>query len=282
MKLTLGFSTCPNDTFIFDAMVHHRIDTEGLEFDVSMADVEELNHRAFNADIDITKLSYHAYAYVADNYKLLTSGSALGRGNGPLLISKYEISPDENKNIKVAIPGKYTTANLLFHIFYPEITQKQECLFSAIEDAVVCGEADAGVIIHETRFTYQDKGLRKVVDLGEKWERKTNSPIPLGGIVVQRKIDNQLQQKINRVLKRSVQYAFENPEKSYPFVKKYAQEMDEVVMRKHIGLYVNNFTVELGDEGKRAITVLYEEAVRNSVIAEMPQDVFVGNSLISD
>ncbi len=275
MKLTLGFSTCPNDTFIFDAMIHNKIDTEGLEFDVVLGDVEELNRVAFEASIDITKLSYHAYAHIAKNYKLLTSGSALGRGNGPLLISRHIIYPDEVSDIIVAIPGKNTTANLLFSIFYPEIKEKKEYLFSDIEEAILSGEVDAGVIIHENRFTYQKKGLKKISDLGERWEKKTNSPIPLGGIVINRRIDNDIQAKVNRVLKRSIQFAFDNPNSSYNFVKQYAQEMEDEVMRKHIDLYVNNFTLDLGDEGKRAIQTLYEEARKNRIISSIPADIFV-------
>lgn len=275
MKLTLGFSTCPNDTFIFDAMIHSKVDTEGLEFDVVMADVEELNRGAFEGSIDITKLSYHAYAYIADSYKLLTSGSALGRGNGPLLISKHKIYPDEVNDLKVAIPGKNTTGNLLFGIFYPNITDKPEYLFSDIEEAILDGEVDAGVIIHENRFTYQKKGLRKIVDLGEKWEEKTKSPIPLGGIVVHRRLSNEVQQKVNRVLKRSLQFAFENPDSSYSFVKQYAQEMEEEVMRNHIKLYVNEFSLDLGVEGKEAIKTLYREAIKNGVFSSIPDDIFV-------
>ncbi len=275
MRLTLGFSTCPNDTFIFDAMIHGKIDTEGLEFDVLMADVEELNRGAFAGSIDITKLSYHAFAYIAETYKLLTSGSALGRGNGPLLISKHQINPDEVKDMKVAIPGKNTTGNLLFSIFYPAIKNKPEYLFSDIEEAILEGKVDAGVIIHENRFTYQKKGLRKIVDLGEMWEEKTKSPIPLGGIVVHRKYPSEIQSKVNRVLKRSLQFAFDNPESSYGFVKQFAQEMEEDVMKSHINLYVNEFSLELGSEGKRAITTLYEEAIKNGIIRAIPEDIFV-------
>lgn len=275
MRLTLGFSTCPNDTFIFDAMIHGKIDTEGLEFDVQMADVEELNRGAFAGSIDITKLSYHAFAYIAETYKLLTSGSALGRGNGPLLISKHQINPDEVKDMKVAIPGKNTTGNLLFSIFYPAIKNKPEYLFSDIEEAILEGKVDAGVIIHENRFTYQKKGLRKIVDLGEMWEEKTKSPIPLGGIVIHRKYPSEIQSIVNRVLKRSLQFAFDNPESSYGFVKQFAQEMEEDVMKSHINLYVNEFSLELGGEGKRAITTLYEEAIKNGIIRAIPEDIFV-------
>ena len=275
MKLSLKFSTCPNDTFIFDAMIHQKVDTEGLEFEIILADVEELNRNAFAGDIDITKLSYHAFAYIANNYKLLTSGSALGYKNGPLLISKRKVYPDEITDLKIAIPGKYTTANLLFSIVFPEVKVKKEYLFSDIEEAVLEGEVDAGVIIHENRFTYEKKGLKKIIDLGEDWEEKTKNPIPLGGIVIRRKIDNETQLKVNRVLKRSVEFAMANPKSSYGFVKNYAQEIDDTVIQKHIGLYVNNFTVDLGEIGKSAVKMLYDKAVHEKILETVPKDIFV-------
>ena len=203
MDLTLGFSTCPNDTFIFDAMVNGRIDTEGLRFQLHLSDVEELNQLAFSSALDITKVSYHAFAYLSDAYQLLTAGSALGFGNGPLLISKHKIYPDELDGLKIAIPGKYTTANLLLSIAYPNLRQKMEYLFSDIEEVILSGEADAGVIIHENRFTYQAKGLKKVVDLGEFWEHETGLPIPLGGIIIKRSLPREISLKVNRVLGRS-------------------------------------------------------------------------------
>jgi 1,4-dihydroxy-6-naphthoate synthase len=275
MKLSLGFSTCPNDTFIFDAMIHQKVDTEGFEFDVVLADVEELNRNAFARNIDMTKLSYHAYAYIANNYKLLTSGSALGYKNGPLLISKRKIYRDEVADLKIAIPGKYTTANLLFSIVYPKVKEKKEYLFSDIEEAILDGEVDAGVIIHENRFTYEKKGLKKIIDMGEDWEEKTKNPVPLGGIVIQRKFDIETQQSVNRVLKRSVEFALANPGSSYGFVKKYAQELDDEVIQKHIRLYVNNFTVDLGEIGKNAVKTLYDKAVKEKIIERVQQDIFV-------
>jgi len=275
MELTLGFSTCPNDTFIFDAMIHQKVDTEGLIFDTVLADVEELNKNAFKGSIDITKLSYHAYAYVADKYKLLSSGSALGYKNGPLLISKHKIYPDEVSDLCVAIPGRYTTANLLFGIVFPDVKEKKEYLFSNIEDAILDNEVDAGVIIHENRFTYDKKGLKKIIDLGEDWEKKTDKPIPLGGIVVHRKFDNETQLKINRVLKRSIEFAFKYPESSREYVKHYAQELNERVIKEHINLYVNSFTVELGAVGKEAVMTLFEKAKKEKIIIELPDNIFV-------
>ncbi len=275
MKLTLGFSTCPNDTFIFDAMVHNRIDTENIEFELVMADVEELNRMAFKAEIDITKISYHAYAYIADSYRLLNSGSALGYKNGPLLVSKHKVFPDEIEYLKIAIPGKHTTANLLLSIAYPNQKNKKEYLFSDIEEVVASGEMDAGLIIHENRFTYQQKGLLKVADLGEFWETKTGMAIPLGGIVVNRKLNLEVQKSVNRIMKRSVEYAFENPKASYPFVKHHAQAMDDNVMQSHINLYVNEFTRDLGVGGRKAIETLYREAFENMVIPKIREDIFV-------
>ncbi len=279
MKLKLGFSTCPNDTFIFDAMVHHKIDTEGLEFDLLLADVEELNKTAFENGMDITKLSYHAYAYVSDNYLLLDSGSALGKNNGPLLISKHKIYPDEIDDLNIAIPGKYTTANLLFSIAYPKALYKKEYLFSDIEEVILSNEVDAGLIIHENRFTYEKKGLLKIVDLGEFWEKKTKMPIPLGGIVVNKRINKDIQQKINRLVRKSIEYAYANPDSPLSFIKKYAQEMNESVMRKHIELYVNNFTLDIGNEGKEAIRVLYKEAKGINGFPEVSNQIFLEDQI---
>ncbi|GET31657.1 1,4-dihydroxy-6-naphtoate synthase [Prolixibacter bellariivorans] len=275
MNLTLGFSTCPNDTFIFDAMVHNRVDTEGLTFETVMADVEELNRLAFAGEIDITKLSYAAYAQLTSQYVLLDAGSALGRNNGPLLISKTKIYPDEVPNLRIAIPGEHTTANLLLSVAYPSVKEKKEYLFSDIEEVVLSGEMDAGLIIHENRFTYQKRGLKKILDLGEYWEETTGSPIPLGGIVVNRNLPREVQEKVNRVMKRSVEYAYEQPDASYPFVKLYAQEMEESVMRSHIDLYVNEFTRNLGDEGKQAVRTLYSKAEDLGIIPKMERSIFL-------
>ncbi len=275
MKLTLGFSPCPNDTFIFDAMVHGRIDTEGLEFDYFLADVEELNSRALNSEVDITKISYHAFAYVADNYLILDAGSALGHGNGPLLISKHEIDPYELPAKKIAIPGKLTTANLLFSIAWPAAVTKKEYLFSDIEKALLNEEVDAGLIIHETRFTYFKKGLRKIADMGEYWDKLTGLPIPLGAIVVNRNIPEEISLKVNRILRRSLEYAYKDSFASYDFVSSNAKEMDSLVMNNHIKLYVNDFTLDLGEQGKEAIMELFRIAGEKGVIPELPSRIFL-------
>lgn len=277
MKLTIGYSSCPNDTFIFDALIHGRIDAEGLEFEPYITDVEELNNKAFKGELDITKLSYHAFAYVSEGYQLLNSGSALGSNCGPLLISKEEVRDLQNavKDFKVAIPGKYTTANFLLGIAFPEIGEKQAALFSDIENCVITSKVDAGLIIHESRFTYQQKGLKKLIDLGEYWETKTGLPIPLGGIAIKRKLPEEIKLKVDKVLRRSVEYAFAHPEASKDYVKSLAQEMDDDVVRQHIELYVNNYSIDLGDEGKNAVNKLYEIAMENGIIPKLVEPIFV-------
>jgi len=261
LKLTIGYSPCPNDCFIFDALIHGKIDTEGLEFEVLLEDVETLNKKALKGELDITKLSYHAYAYALQNYILLRSGSALGFNCGPLLIQDARCAmQDLNSNSKIAIPGKLTTANLLLSIAYPNLTNKIEYVFSDIEKAVLLGEVDAGLIIHENRFTYQDRGLKKIMDLGEFWDSLIHAPIPLGGIVIKRSLNNELQQKVNRLIKKSVEFAFAYPESSMNYVKAHAQEMSEEVMKKHIALYVNNFSIDLGETGIKAVQLLFNKA----------------------
>jgi 1,4-dihydroxy-6-naphthoate synthase len=275
MKLTLGFSPCPNDTFIFDAMVHGRIDTEGLEFDYFLADVEELNRKAISAEVDITKISYHAYAYVAQNYLILDAGSALGYHNGPLLLSKNKISTSNLGKKKIAIPGKYTTANLLFSIAWPDSKNKVEYLFSDIDNAILNGEVDAGLIIHETRFTYYKRGLHKLADLGEFWERLSGMPIPLGAIVINRNIPEDVALKVNRIIRKSLEYAYKDSFASYDFVAGNAKDMDSTVMNNHIKLYVNEFSLDLGEKGKEAIKVLFRIAGQKGVIPSLPERIFL-------
>lgn len=253
MTLTIGYSTCPNDTFIFDAMIHDKIDTEGLRFEPVLEDVETLSGRAFRGELDITKISYHAYIYLLETYELLESGSALGHQCGPLLICKKEVNPHALKPDRIGIPGKYTTANLLLQLFLKKRMDARIFLFSDIEQALLTEDIDAGVIIHESRFTYETKGLKKIQDLGEFWESETGLPIPLGGITVRKTFDELLRQKINRILHRSVLYALNHPDSSRAYVRKYAQEMSEDVIQSHIGLYVNAYTLALGKKGRMAV-----------------------------
>ncbi|MDB5287411.1 MAG: 1,4-dihydroxy-6-naphthoate synthase [Mucilaginibacter sp.] len=278
MKLTIGFSPCPNDTFIFDALIHHKIDTEGLDFEVFYDDVETLNQKAFRGELDITKLSYHAFAYAADKYILLDAGSALGFGVGPLLITKQaDVSNliSNISNLKIGIPGKYTTANFLLSLAFPNATNKQEIIFSDIENAILDGRIDIGLIIHENRFTYQDKGLHKIIDLGDFWEKRTDCAIPLGGIVANRNLALDVQHKINRVLQRSVEFAFANPKSGLEYIRSHAQEMSEEVMYKHIDLYVNQFSVDLGAEGKKAVKLLFDTALEKGIIPEIGENLFL-------
>lgn len=275
MKLTLGFSPCPNDTFIFDALIHHKIDTEGLEFEVLFDDVETLNQKALKGELDITKLSFHAFAYVANQYALLDAGSALGFGVGPLLISKNKFEAELSANLRVGIPGKYTTANFLLGIAYPQMQNKEEMVFSEIESALLDDRIDLGLIIHENRFTYQDKGLNKIIDLGDYWEKLTGCAIPLGGIVINRNIDREIQLKVNRLIRQSVEYAFANPKSCVDFIRQHAQEMDEAVMFKHIDLYVNKYSIDLGEEGKKAIDTLFNLAKERNLIPPVQENLYL-------
>ena len=291
MELTLGFSPCPNDTFIFDALIHNKIDTEGLSFKVFFDDVETLNQKALRGELDITKLSFHAFAYVAEKYALLHAGSALGFGVGPLLICKKEnaekierlLNKDAQisnlksqiSDLKIAIPGKYTTANFLLGVAYPQLTEKQEMVFSDIEDALLNDEIDLGLIIHENRFTYEAKGLYKVMDLGAYWEEFSGCAIPLGGIVVNRNLPSEIQQKINRLVRKSVEFALANPKSAIEFIREHAQAMEEEVMYKHIDLYVNQYSIDLGTEGRKAIDTLFAIATKNGVIPAITKGLYV-------
>jgi 1,4-dihydroxy-6-naphthoate synthase len=236
------------------------VDTEGLSFAPYLADVEELNQRVIGNNIAVSKASFRTIAKTLRNYNLLQSGSALGRGCGPLLIGNGPANTNGQEPLTVLIPGENTTANFLLELYYPFLNDKTAVLFSEIEEMLLDDQADLGVIIHENRFTFKQKGLVEIDDLGKRWEEETGLPIPLGGIVVHKSIAKDVQQKINRALRRSVEYAFANPEKTMPFVKKHAQAMDETVMKQHIDLYVNDFSVDLGEKGREAIQMLFKRA----------------------
>ena len=257
MKLTLGFSPCPNDTFIFDALVNHKIDTNGFEFDVLLEDVQTLNQWAQEGKLAITKLSYGVLPLVLDKYKVLNSGSALGKGVGPLLISS---TADTNQSIEdsiIAIPGENTTAHLLFSMAYPQAKNKIFIRYDEIEDFVLAKKG-LGVIIHENRFTYKGKGLKKITDLGDYWEQKTSNAIPLGGIVIKKELDTSIQQNIDALIKQSIAYGFSKYPALNDYIRCHAQEMSEQVMRQHIDLYVNEYSLDLGEKGKKAILKLLE------------------------
>lgn len=273
-KITLGFSPCPNDTFIFDALVNGRIENELFEIDVVLADVEQLNQMALAGKLDVTKISYNAYARVHGSYQLLNSGSALGNNCGPLLIARQPMGKEEVVEKKIAIPGANTTANFLMSFAYPDVLNKVEYLFSEIENAILSGEVGAGVIIHENRFTYQAKGLVKIRDLGEFWEEETGFPIPLGGIAAHRRLKPIIRQKFDKMIRESVEFAFENPEASRAYVKCHSQELDDEVIKSHINLYVNQYSVHLGEKGKAAVEKMYEVGSKFSNFPRVEHSLF--------
>jgi 1,4-dihydroxy-6-naphthoate synthase len=255
MKFSLAFSPCPNDTFIFDALVNQKIDTKGISFEVFLEDVQTLNEWAMQGKMDFSKISYGVWNKVKNQYQLLNSGGALGKGVGPLLITQPGNINAVNE-MTIAIPGENTTAHLLFSLAYPNATKKVFKVFHEIENAVLNGEVDAGVIIHENRFTYEAKGLAKIFDLGAYWEETQQLPIPLGGIIAKMTIDPAIIQQVDALIKQSIEYAFAHYPTVAPYVSEHAQEMSEEVMRQHINLYVNNFSLDLGIEGLQAVEKL--------------------------
>jgi len=262
--LTIGFSPCPNDTFIFDALVNRKIEIGSYNFEPILEDVETLNRWALQGKLDISKISYGVWPSVMEKYALLNSGSALGKGVGPLLIStkKSDDFRTRMNDLTVAIPGEHTTAHLLFSMAFPFAQQKRFMIFSEIEQAVLSGEVDCGVIIHESRFTYAQKGLVKWLDLGDYWEQQTGVPIPLGGIVMKNDFDKSLIAEVDTMIKQSLEFAFRHYPQLPHYVREHSQEMDEDVMRKHIDLYVNNYSLDLGKEGRAAIEKLTEVGLR--------------------
>jgi 1,4-dihydroxy-6-naphthoate synthase len=268
--LTLGYSPCPNDTFIFHALVHGIVRADGLRFSERLEDVETLNRLAAGAELDVTKISYGAAPSLLRDYVLLRSGGALGRGCGPLIVARRELSRDELRTARIAIPGRNTTANLLLRLFAPDAQPGTELVYSDIMPAVARGDVDAGLIIHESRFTYPQHGLVKVVDLGEWWEQTTGHPIPLGGIMARRALGDEMIRRIDDAIRRSVEHAFAQPDASRGYVREHAQEMDDAVAKQHIDLYVNRFSVDLGEEGEAAVRELFARAAQAGIL---PSDV---------
>jgi 1,4-dihydroxy-6-naphthoate synthase len=266
MKLSLGFSPCPNDTFIFDALVNKKIDTEGLEFDVVLEDIQTLNAWAAQGKLDVTKLSFPAFFQNSDRYEMLNSGAALGKGVGPLLIAKRMVNVPDVVHSSIAIPGELTTANFLLNFAFPMAKNKTPILFSEIEDAILMEKFDLGVIIHENRFTYQQKGLIKICDLGEVWEQKQKAPIPLACISAKSSIDADTRNRISNLIKQSIQYAFSHYPEITSYTREHAQAMDENVMRQHIELYVNNYSLDLGEEGMKAVDQFRQLYVQSNVV----------------
>lgn len=270
--LSLGYSPCPNDTFIFYAMINSKIDTGNLKFKELLLDVETLNQKAFNSDLDISKVSYHAYGHLRDKYRLLRAGGALGTGCGPLLITKHDYSMEQLRDRIIAVPGQMTTAYLLLQLYCASFNfQPSSPLFmpfNEIINAVASGKADAGLIIHESRFTYQSYGLKQIIDLGEWWEGETGLPIPLGGIIAKRSLGDGLINTINTVLKNSVEYAFSNRVQPMKYIKEHSQELSDDVINQHIDLYVNDFSVDVGDEGEKAVIELFSRSEKAGLIPE--------------
>lgn len=277
MQIKIGYSPCPNDCYIFDALIHHKIETEGLDFIPVIEDVEKLNLLATRSELDFTKLSYHAFGHVADKYILLTSGSALGNGCGPLVISKADPSKINlnDLNLGIVLPGKLTTANLLLSMALPQLKKKSFLVFSEIENAVLNEKYDLGVIIHENRFTYSTKGLKRVLDLGAYWETFTGMPIPLGGIAGKRELDPELLIKVNRLIRKSIEYANQNPESSMGYIQSFAQEMNLNVIKNHIDLYVNDYSLDLGEKGKNAVKMLMEKGMMEELFKIKIEEIFL-------
>jgi 1,4-dihydroxy-6-naphthoate synthase len=266
MELTLAYSPCPNDTFIFDALVHHKVDTEGLRFRVQLLDIQELNALAASEPgPDVVKVSFFQYAQLLQRYQLLESGAALGRGCGPLVVAREALTRKQVSEAKIGIPGWNTTAHLLLNHWCPEVHHKQVLPFHAIMPAVASGELDAGLIIHESRFTYPQYGLQQVVDLGAHWEATTGLPIPLGGIIARKSLGPEVIAQVDRALARSIEYAFTHRADVMPYVRAHAQEMADEVMEQHIALYVNEFTRQLGVDGHRAVDFLLQYTHQHSI-----------------
>lgn len=277
--ITIGFSPCPNDTFIFHALVHGLVETGGLAFEPRLEDVETLNRRALARELDVTKVSYGALPYLLDDYALLRSGGALGRGCGPLLVARDSPIIDPLPRARIAIPGHMTTANLLLRLFEPDARPGIEMSYDEIMPAVARGEVDAGLIIHESRFTYQEHGLVAIVDLGEWWERTTGAPIPLGGIVARRELRQDIP-LIDRAIRESVEYAFAHPDASADFVERHAQELSDTVRRSHISLYVNASSIDVGAEGELAVGQLMHRARTAGLLPEREVDPFSATGAI--
>lgn len=277
MAITLGFSPCPNDTFIFYALAERKIVPAGPDFELRIEDVETLNGLAMKRALDVTKISCHAFYYLQEDYQFLRSGGAFGRGCGPLLVQRAEDRSHQQKvrkrksEVRIAIPGELTTAFLLLKLYLPDESSPHSALrvpqfmvmpFNEIMGAVRDGKADAGLIIHESRFTYPDYGLVQAADLGEWWEKETGLPVPLGGIIAKKSLGAGTIEKIEGLIRESVKYAMAHRAETMPFIKRYSQELSDEVIKKHIGLYVNDYSVDMGDDGAEALAELLKRAGR--------------------
>ncbi len=273
--LTLGYSPCPNDTFIFYALVHGLVPLAGCALQQRLEDVETLNRLALDKRLDLTKVSYHALGRLRADYALLRSGGALGRGCGPLVVARAETDMARLRSRTIAIPGRLTTANLLLQLYGAGFNQVREMPFHTIMSAVEAGEVEAGVIIHESRFTFREHGLFQVLDLGQWWEKETGLPIPLGGILARRDLGADLIAGIDEALRESVAYAFAHPQEPRTYIRNHSQELDDEVIESHIGLYVNDFSLELGEEGERAVEELLRRAEERGIIPKCELPIFI-------
>ncbi len=277
--LTLGYSPCPNDTFIFYAMVHGKVDTGGVKFKEVLLDVETLNKMSLRTGLDITKVSFHSFGHLRKKYTLLRAGGAMGRGCGPLVIARNQYTMDDLRGKRIAIPGRLTTACLLLQLFDPSFRHDASSLmvmpFHKIMDSVASGDVDAGLIIHESRFTYPSYGLREIIDLGAWWEDETGLPIPLGGIIAKLSLGDTMHKKANEVIRRSIQYAFDHPAEPLNYIKQHAQELSDNVILQHIKLYVNDFTLDPGQEGERAVTELISRSEEAGIIPRAHGKIFI-------
>jgi len=277
----LAFSSCPNDTFIFKAIARELIDLHGYSFDIVLEDVETLNQKAAKGTYDITKLSFAAFGSLMEDYALLRTGSALGMGCGPLIISLPGRSIDDKNKPIVAVPGLGTTAYHLFRFYMDDLFADTDTSiipmpFEKIMPSVIEHKADFGVIIHEGRFVYKTMGLELKADLGLWWEDRTSLPIPLGCIAIKRNIDPGIARDIQNLIRQSIDHAFLNPDMAYDYIQTYAQEMDEDVIQQHIGLYVNDFSIDIGENGEAAITSFFEKAWALGLIEKSRQPLFAG------
>jgi len=274
-RLSLGLSPCPNDTFIFDALIHGRVACDGFGFDERLEDVETLNRMALSATLDVSKVSYHLLGHILKDYLLLRSGGALGRGCGPLLVAREPVDPRRLAGRRIALPGRYTTAALLLRLFDPSLAEFVYLPFDKIMAAVTDGSVAAGVIIHESRFTFASHGLRKVLDLGEWWEQETGHPIPLGGIAAKRSLGREALLALERGIALSVGYAFDHPDEARPYIRAHSQEMSDEVCAAHIGLYVNDFSRGLGCEGESAVRLLLGRAAAAGIIPPLCEPLLI-------
>ncbi len=284
--ISLGYSPCPNDTFIFYAMINEKVDTKNLKFNEVLLDVETLNQKALNTELDMTKVSYHAFGHLRNKYCLLRAGGALGRGCGPLVIAKNEYTMDELRGKRISIPGKLTTAFLLLQLYDSSFSNKPSALtfqpsnivvmpFHHIIEAVANENIDAGLIIHESRFTYPSYGLKKIIDLGVWWEKETGLPIPLGGIIAKHSLGTGLNKKINKILRQSIEYAFRKRAEPMNYIKEHSQELSDDVINQHINLYVNDFSIDVGQDGEKAVKELLSRAEEARIIPKIKQQIFV-------